>query len=54
MGEGMGSSARSFPQRGNSLRPRPSLFSPFGRETMPAQFSTDFLTHALAQGQRME
>ncbi len=37
------SSARSFSQRGNSLRTRPSLFSPFRRETMPAQASTDFL-----------
>ena len=25
----------------------PSLFSPFSRETMPAQSSTDFLTHTL-------
>jgi hypothetical protein len=27
----------------NSLRTRPSLFSPFSRETVPAQASTDFL-----------
>ena len=25
----------------------PSLFSPFSRETVPAQSSTDFLTHTL-------
>src|SRR4030042_4290162 len=25
----------------------PSLFSPYSRETMPAQSSTDFLTHTL-------
>jgi hypothetical protein len=37
------SSARSFSQRENSLRTRPSLFSPFSRETVPAQASTDFL-----------
>ena len=28
----------------------PSLFSPFSRETVPAQSSTDFLTHTLRLG----
>jgi len=30
----------------------PSLFSPFSRETVPAQSSTDFLTHTLRPGQQ--
>jgi hypothetical protein len=32
----------------------PSLFSPFSRETVPAQSSTDFLTHTLRLYQIME
>jgi hypothetical protein len=44
----VGSSAPSGPQRGPSLQTPFSLFSPFGRETVPAQSSIDFLTQALA------
>jgi hypothetical protein len=49
-----GSSARSVPQRGTSLRPPPSLFSPSGRETLPAQSSTDFLTNTPRLGKRRD
>jgi hypothetical protein len=44
----VGSSARSVPRRGTSLQTPPSLFSPSGRETVPARSSMDFLTQALA------